>query len=437
MNPSLAPVVRTSLPLIFAQLAFAVNTFVTQFFLARHSTIALHASLPGSMLAVTLSAFFINTLGYAGTMIAQRHGSGDEAAADAIFSGAVLLTFISIPLFALTAPLGLALLGIFDTNPAVFAAEAAYFKVLLVNGYFTAFAAVLGGYFTGRARTKLVGATTVFGFLLNMALAPIFINGLCHIPTEGVIGAGWSATIAHIVPCLILAGFILREKPLTAFRRLDQRGILELLRLGLPNGLRTVLEIGGFFCFTAFIAECAPAAVAASTAVFAVNNIPYCIIQGLSSAIEVLVGRACGQRNNAEVRNISRAATYLTATVAVLYVLILWFGQNAILDHFLKDPNVSLDAFYQTARLLIYIVAAKALFEMMPLVLQSVLRGLGETAAVCRVQAIASFLVWIPAYGLVRLLHPTVPAYWLTMILSSLASCALLGHVLGKKVRRV
>ena len=163
MNPSLAPVVRTSLPLIFAQLAFAVNTFVTQFFLARHSTIALHASLPGAMLAVTLSAFFINTLGYAGTMIAQRHGSGDEAAADAIFSGAVLLTFISIPLFALTAPLGLALLGIFDTNPAVFAAEAAYFKVLLVNGYFTAFAAVLGGYFTGRARTKLVGATQLFG----------------------------------------------------------------------------------------------------------------------------------------------------------------------------------------------------------------------------------------------------------------------------------
>lgn len=434
MNSSFVPVVRTSLPLIFAQLAFAVNAFVTQFFLARHSTTALHASLPGAMLAVTLSAFFINTFGYAGTMIAQRHGSGDETAADAIFSSSVLLTFISIPLFALTAPLGMDILGIFNANPAVFATEAAYFKVLLVNGYFTALAAVLGGYFTGRARTRLVGAVTVFGFVLNMALAPIFINGLFHIPTEGVIGAGWSATIAHIVPCLILAGFILREKPLAAFLRLDKRGILELLRLGLPNGLRTVLEIGGFFCFTAFIAECAPAAVAASTAVFAVNNIPYGVVQGLSSAIEILVGRACGQRNDAEVRNISCVATYLTATVAALYVLILWFGQNAILDHFLKDPNIPLDTFHQTARLLVLIVAIKSLFEMMTLVLQGVLRGLGQTAVVCRVQAIASFLVWIPAYGLVRLLHPTVPAYWLTMILSGLASCALLGHALRKKV---
>ena len=69
--------VRTAVPLVFAQLAFAANTFVTQFFLARHSTIALHASLPGSMLAVTYMVFFNMTLGYAGTIFAQRHGGGD------------------------------------------------------------------------------------------------------------------------------------------------------------------------------------------------------------------------------------------------------------------------------------------------------------------------------------------------------------------------
>ena len=76
MSTPLSLVLRTSLPLALAQLAFAANTFVTQFFLARHSTTALHASLPGSMLAVTLCAFFINTFGYAGTLIAQCHGAG-------------------------------------------------------------------------------------------------------------------------------------------------------------------------------------------------------------------------------------------------------------------------------------------------------------------------------------------------------------------------
>ena len=205
--------IRTATPLVLAQLAFAANAFVTQVFLARHSATALHASLPGSMLAVTLSAFFINTLGYSGTLIAQRHGSGDECGANRLFAGALLLTALSIPLFVLAAPLGLMILGIFNTEPAVLAAESAYFKVRLVNGFFTALAAVLGGYFTGRGQTRLVGGVTIFGFLLNMALAPIFINGLWGIPTEGVIGAGWSATIAHIVPCAILALCIARTNP--------------------------------------------------------------------------------------------------------------------------------------------------------------------------------------------------------------------------------
>ena len=432
MSTPLSLVLRTSLPLALAQLAFAANTFVTQFFLARHSTTALHASLPGSMLAVTLCAFFINTFGYAGTLIAQCHGAGDGRAADAMFASSVLLTLLSAPLFALSVPLGIAILGVFNTDPAVLAAEAAYFKVLLVNGFFTALAAVLGGYFTGRGKTRLVGATTVFGFLLNMAIAPLFIDGRCRLPTDGVIGAGWSATIAHIVPCLILAACILREKRLAELATPDKPGLLSILRLGVPNGLRTVLEIGGFFCFTAFIAECPAAAVAASTAVFAVNNIPYSIVQGIASALEILVGRASGKRDRAEARKLFRSTVLLTSAIGLGYAILLLLFTDAILDPFLKDRSIALAAFRETAHLLILIVVTKTLFEMMTLVLQGVLRGLGATAAVCRAQAVSSFLVWIPAYCLVRALHPTVPAYWATMVLSGLASCALLGRALGK-----
>ena len=45
-----------ALPLTCAQLAFSLNTFVTNWFLARASAEAFHAALPGSMLAVAVSA---------------------------------------------------------------------------------------------------------------------------------------------------------------------------------------------------------------------------------------------------------------------------------------------------------------------------------------------------------------------------------------------
>lgn len=419
--------IRTATPLVLAQLAFAANAFVTQVFLARHSATALHASLPGSMLAVTLSAFFINTLGYSGTLIAQRHGSGDECGANRLFAGALLLTVLSIPLFFLAAPLGLAILGVFNTDPAVLAAESAYFKVLLVNGFFTALAAVLGGYFTGRGQTRLVGGITIFGFLLNMALAPIFINGLWGIPTEGVIGAGWSATIAHIVPCAILALCIARTNPSNLS---NLSNLATLLRLGLPNGLRSVIEIGGFFLFTAFLAECAPAAVAASTLLFAINNLPYNTVQGLAQAVEILIGRTPERTRQ---RGTIFWGIILAIGVALLYVKVLWLTSVFAPSWFLPTaPNFSTAEFTNALHALVAVIAAKAVFEFLTLILQAVLRGRGETSAVCRIQAVVSFGVWIPAYVLVRLFHPNMTAYWLTMFLSGLVSVALLTRTLRR-----
>ena len=419
--------IRTATPLVLAQLAFATNAFVTQVFLARHSATALHASLPGSMLAVTLSVFFINTLGYSGTLIAQRHGSGDECGANRLFVSALLLTALSIPLFFLAAPLGLAILGVFNTDPAVLAAESAYFKVLLVNGFFTALAAVLGGYFTGRGQTRLVGGVTIFGFLLNMALAPIFINGLWGIPTEGVIGAGWSATIAHIVPCAILALCIARTNPSNPS---NLSNLSPLLRLGLPNGLRSVIEIGSFFLFTAFLAECAPAAVAASTLLFAINNLPYNAVQGLAQAVEILIGHTPDRTRQ---RGTIFWGIILAIGIALLYVMVLWMTSGFAPSWFITTaPNFSTAEFTNALHALVAVIAAKAVFEFLTLILQAILRGRGETSAVCRIQAAVSFGVWIPAYALVRLFHPNMTAYWLTMFLSGLVSVALLTRTLRR-----
>ena len=251
---------RLALPLTFAQLAFAANTFVTSLFLSRSSTTALHASLPGSMLAVAVSSLAISALGYSGTVFADRHGSGDTPGALAAFRSALVLAALSIPYFILAAPFGHALLGVFNTAPEVLAAESAYYDVLLANGYesayydvllangyFTMLAAVLGGYFTGQGKTRFVGAVTVFGFLVNMAIAPIFINGLFGVPTSGIRGAGWSATISHIVPCVILAVAI-RLRPLECrARQMCRADFRTLLSLGIPNGVRAVIDIGGFF----------------------------------------------------------------------------------------------------------------------------------------------------------------------------------------------
>ena len=412
---------RLAFPLILGQLAFALNGFVTNFFLARASTTAFHASLPGFMLAAAFSIVFIATLGYSGTMIAQRHGAGDACGARAVFGQALLLTFASAPLFLLAAPLGHYVLSVFDTEPAVLAAESDYFDILLANGFFTALAAVLAGPFTGRGKTRLVGAVTTFGFLLNMTLAPILINGRLGIPTSGVGGAGWAATIAHIAPCLILATVLLLspKRPVRAFVRPKLRILVEILRLGLPNGVRSLIDVGGFFVFVAILAECAPATVAASTAAFAVNNIFQAFPQGIAAAQEIVTAR--GESSNVQ------AALGLSAVYVLAFALTLTFSGTSVLDLFrADDATFAPTTFHATARILVLILIIKAATESLTWILQAHLRGLGDTAAVFRLQFIASCCFWIPLFLVVRRFYPTVPAYWLTMLACSSLSAILL-----------
>ncbi len=438
MRNELSLLARTALPLIYGQFAFAANTFVTQLFLSHHSDTALRASLPGSMLAVTWMSFFNATLGYAGTICARHHGSGESRAALSTFVQSVWLAFASLPLLILGMPLARIILGLFNTSPEVLEAEVHYFNMLLPNGALTILATVLAGHFMGLGRTRFVGFATVAGFIVNMILSPVFIRGAVGLP-GGVIGAAIAQTLAHVVPCLLLGARLWHEHPFRADGVPLRPALLgpaarEILRLGLPNGFRIVLEIAGFFVFTAFIAECDAAAVAASTMLFAVNAIPHGCVQALASAAEILMGRSLqdGQRE----RHIIHAAFLITALIAGFYlgtlVLVTLIHPQALQP---ANPTYSLEAFTTALWWLVAIVAVKTFVEFGTIILQGLRRGRGETAFVCRTQAIVSFLFWIPAYCLVRICHPTVPAFWMTMILSGAVSCTLLLRGLGTPAR--
>ena len=196
-----------------------------------------------------------------------------------------------------------------------------------------------------------------------------------------------------------------------------------LLSLGIPNGVRAVIDIGGFFVFAAVLAECEGAAVAASTAAFAVNGIYQALPQGLSQALEIMTARAARENRSA----LLAPALRLVAIHALAFIAVLSLFGRELLNAFATKGDASFaDGFSATAKTLVLILCAKAVFESAVQVLQAHLRGRGETAAVFRIQCATSLLFWIPLFLAVRAFSPGIPAYWLTMLASSaLASAAL------------
>ena len=419
---------RLAAPLTLAQLAFAGNTFVSNFFLAQSSTKALNAALPGSLLATTVTLFLSASLGYSGTILARRHGAGDFAGARAIFRIALLTTLGAIPLLALACPLGHFILACFNTSADVLQAETAYFDRLLVNGFVTTLATVLAGYFTGQGRTRFTGLVTVLGCVINMALAPVFILGTLPAPFQGISGAAWATTLANLVPCLIFAATILCQPLSAPSAPLSRKDLHELLRLGLPNGLRIVIDVGGFFLFVAILGECEVPAVAASAAAFALNGLFQAFPNGLAQGLEINVSR-----NHSDPRlpqhNLVRATILSLVYMCVFALVLLFFGKQTLFAFGSQTDSI---VFERTASLLLLILAGKALLESAVLLLQAYLRGLGRTAETSRCQFIASILFWIPLFLSVRILEPSIPTLWLTMPACSLVNIILLKRTLSR-----
>lgn len=429
MNAALS-LQRMALPLSLAQLAFAANTFATNFFISRVSATALAAALPGFTLAFAVSSFAVSTLGYSATVFASRHGAGDVPGAVASFRAALVLALASFPIFALFVPAARAVLGLFSAAPEVAAEEAAYCDILLLNGFFATVNAVLAGFFTGRGKTRLAGAATTLGFLANIALAPLFIFGKTPFPAHGIRGAGVAAVVSQAVPLSIFAFAILRSEAARRARRVERRDFAEILRLGLPGGLRTLADIGGFFVFAAILAESPCAAAAASTAAFAVNGVFQALPQGLAQAMEITTARARAAARPALVLpGLSLAAAYS----ALFCVFLALCGMDA-LSFFEAERDAGFaEQFAGTAFYLVLILGAKGFFESAVLVLQAFLRGCGKTALVFKVQFATSALFWIPSFLAVRAFHPAVPALHLTMAANAILNTAILCRLSARK----
>ena len=418
----------TSWPLALENVAVAVNGLITAAFLSNDSAAAVTAVLTSSTLAGIFSAFFTAVFGYSGTIVARRFGGGRSADAVRVFGQGLVLTFASLPLFLSAIPAGWLALSAFGHSSATFSAEKDYFTLLMVAGFLSVLAQVLAGLFTGQGKTRFVGIIMTLGVVLNAGLTPAFVSGTPHPSIAGVCGAGTAAILSNGMVAAVLAIRVAFDPLIRGSRGIISfdRGIAaEILIVGLPNGLRHLVDSAGFFIFVAMIARLDPMSVAASTAVFAINNLHHSFAIGVSAATEILTGRNLGADRADAVRADVNAALSITAASLALFAAVLALLGETMLGWFLPSNCVESSAFFRTGHGLYLVLALKLPFEIPLVILAGTLRGLGDTSFIFKAQSFVSFAVWLPLVFAVNTLHPTVTALWLTMVVSSAFTAGL------------
>ena len=79
----------------------------------------------------------------------------------------------------------------------------------------------------------------------------------------------------------------------------------------------------------------------------------------------------------------------------------------------------------------------REILETLQQLLMGALRGLGKTVTLFRIQTITTCLVWLPVLFAIRACHPTLAAYWLSMLAYMLTAVILLTFELRKTNRGI
>jgi MATE family multidrug resistance protein len=406
---------RHAAPMLIAQLASMGMVVIDTVLLGHYGTEDLAAVAVGSGIYVAVIVALAGIVQAVAPIVAQRKGAGR----DGEIAGSLQQAFWLALLLALPGVLFLrhpdALLALATIAPGIEAKVRAYLALLawgipaaLLYRTFYAFANALG-----QPRPLMI--ISLVSTLLHGVVAWLLVSGR-FAPT---------ATVCSpvLAPYRLLHGW-------QAPRRAAQR---ELLRLGLPMGFSTLVEISAFTLIALFVAQLGATVVAGHRIVANLAAICYMLPLALAMATLAQVGQAAGARDWRRARAAAGAGLLLAGALATVLGALLWLAAQAVIGAYTSDPAVR-----AVALSLIAYVAIYQVFDALQTVAAYALRGYQITFVPMFVHIVCFWLVgllggWWLAFGIAAPLG--VAGFWIAALASLVLAAALLGGLLWRTLR--
>jgi MATE family multidrug resistance protein len=388
---------RLSAPVALTQLGVMTTGIVDTLMVSRLGVKELAASALGNTWQWSFLSMGLGVLMGLDPLISQAHGRGDHAAtALALQRGVVLALLVSVPicLCLVFTREGLLLLGQ-EPEVAELARRYNLWKIPTVP-CFLVYSAIRQ-YLQGRT---LMGAATWVMWLGNALHVPLnwlLIFGHLGAPALGLVGAGLASSVmtAFLVVALTLWVRVF-ELHRGAWRPWDResfagRGLLQMLRLGVPVGAQISLEVCAFSLATMMAGWLGTAAVASHQIVLNMAALSFMVPLGVSQAAATRVGNLIGEGDGLGMRRAVRGALLLGAGVMVFSALLFSVLRFQLPRLFTEDTAVVL-----FCAQILPIAAAFQLSDGTQVVSGGVLRGMGRPNAAAAVNLIGYYALALP-----------------------------------------
>jgi multidrug resistance protein, MATE family len=379
-----------ALPLMLNSSLQAVISLTDTWFVGHISTTAM-AGMAAVYWIVLLFLMLIGGVGLAvQTFVAQAEGSRRGARASHAAWVALWASVLTVPLYALLAWSGGAMLSPFGLAADIEQQALAYWNPRMLGAPLgVALWAVLG-FFNGIGRPAVAVATTALVGVVNAALNWLFIFYYDH----GIAGLAWATNLSMLCGVLFAVTIFLRPSLRERYRthltwRPDARSLLRQYRLGLPMGVMYASDLFGMALFQLMQVRLSAVDGAATQMVMMLTSLAYMPGIGIALAGTTLVGQAIGAGDRDWARTLGNAVVLICVGFMGAIGVLLALSGPWLLPTFMSASDPDGAAVIGLGVTLLWIAAGYQLFDGLNLGSGFALRGAGDV----RVPAVLFFLL--------------------------------------------
>lgn len=291
----------------------------------------------------------------------------------------------------------------------------------------------------GIGKTKIGMSVMLFGVALNILGNYILIYGNWGAPALGLDGAGYSTLISRVLMALIMVAYIHFHPGFkkyfhqTWIHRFDHHLFKNMLRLGLPNGLTYLFEVGAFSFAAIMMGWFGSMPLAAHQITISMASMTFMISVGIGIASSIRVAYEWGRGDVEMVRYSGFTAMKVGGVYSVICALLILLLRHWIPSLYVKDVDV-----IELAAMLFIVVGIFQIADGIQAIAIGSLRGLSDTAWPSAIAFISYWILGLPGgYYLAFHLGMGPTGIWVGLLIGLTCASLLLPwrfHYLTKRL---
>lgn len=245
--------------------------------------------------------------------------------------------------------------------------------------------AVLRNFVSALSDPRPVIVIVLGGTGINILFNYALMFGKWGLPALGLAGIGWASALSLWTMLTALVLYIIRQPRYRAYQvfkglnQLEVRIFRDLLHIGIPVGILSLVETGMFTVTTLLMGTLGTVTLAAHQIALQTAAMTFMVPMGIALATTVRVGQMLGQQDRAGAELAGKVGISVAAGFMSLMGLLIWLFPERIVSLYLDVNQPENAAVLSLAQQLLCVAAIFQLFDGLQVSAAGALRGLKDT----------------------------------------------------------